>query len=282
MARQAVQLDSGSEHHGGEEGHGIDQDGHVGQVLIAQHSDVFEIVALLDEADGLLDAPAAEIGGHYRTKSPGFERGMNMNEKVEMRSTNVTRVANKVDRALRVERNGHNGGVLWCTGLPSSGKSTLAVEVEQRLFAGGYQVYVLDGDNLRHGLNADLGFSSEDRIENIRRVGELAALFAEAGFVVVCAFISPYRADRRRARKAAGEGFHEIYIKADIETCEGRDVKGLYRKARTGEIPDFTGVSAPYEAPENCELVVDTNSATVAESVALIVGYVDHQFPRNK
>ena len=201
-----------------------------------------------------------------------------MNSKFQLRSTNVTRVASKVDRVQRAERNGHAGGVIWFTGLPSVGKTTLSIAVEQQLFQIGYQVYVLDGDNLRHGLNVDLGFSPEDRVENIRRVGELAALIAEAGFIVVCAFISPYRADRRRARESTGEGFHEVYIKADVEICEQRDVKGLYRKARAGEIPDFTGISAPYEPPMRCELVVDTNNATVVESVKSIVDYVRHEF----
>ena len=202
-----------------------------------------------------------------------------MNIKVQQRSTNVTRVEYKVDRAGRAERNGHAGGVLWFTGLSSAGKSTLAVELEQRLFRIGYQVFVLDGDNLRHGLNADLGFSPEARVENIRRVGELAALFAEAGFIVVCAFISPYRADRRGAREAVGEGFHEVHIKADVAICERRDVKGLYRKARAGEITDFTGISAPYEPPDNCELVVDTGSATVSECVENLVDDVRNEFP---
>ena len=202
-----------------------------------------------------------------------------MKNKAQLRSTNVPRVTNMVHRAHRAERNGHVGGVLWFTGLPSSGKSTLAIEVEQRLFGAGYQVYVLDGDNLRQGLTADLGFSPEDRVENIRRVGEIAALFAEAGFIVVCAFISPYRADRQRAREVVVDGFHEIYIKADVEICARRDVKGLYRKAREGMVSDFTGVSAPYEPPENCELVIDTNYATISESVETLDAFVRAQFP---
>jgi adenylyl-sulfate kinase len=150
----------------------------------------------------------------------------------------------------------------------------LAIEVERALFSQGYHVYVLDGDNLRHGLNANLGFSPEDRTENIRRVGEVAALFADAGFVCVSAFISPYRADRSGARQAAGDAFHEIYVKADLETCESRDPKGLYERARRGEIRDFTGISAPYEEPESPELAVDTARQSVAESVEAILGYV--------
>ncbi len=204
---------------------------------------------------------------------------------MEVRATNVTAVAHKVGAEARWGRNGHCGGVLWLTGLSGSGKSTLAIEAERRLFDKGYQVYVLDGDNLRHGLNADLGFSPQHRDENIRRVGEVAALFAEAGFVVIAAFISPYRADRARARAAANAnaclagGFHEIHVKADLATCESRDPKGLYRKARAGEIPDFTGISAPYEAPEAPELVVDTAACDVERSVAMVLDYIDDAFP---
>ena len=197
----------------------------------------------------------------------------------EAQSTNITRVQHGVSREMRAESNGHAGGVLWFTGLSGAGKSTLAVELEQRLFHDGYQVYVLDGDNLRHGLSADLGFQQADRDENIRRVGELAALFAEAGFMVVCAFISPYAAHRRRARAASGTAFHEIYINADLETCEARDAKGLYGRARAGEIPDFTGISAPYEPPPSCELIVDTNCATVEESLAKIHDYASRTCP---
>jgi bifunctional enzyme CysN/CysC len=164
---------------------------------------------------------------------------------------------------------------MWFTGLSGAGKSTLAMEVEQRLFAKGYQVYVLDGDNVRRGLNANLGFSPDDRAENIRRVGEVAALFADAGLVCITAFISPYRDDRHRARAAAPNTFHEIFISADLETCERRDPKGLYKKARSGEIAAFTGVSAPYEAPASPELTVDTETHSVDECVAQIVVYVE-------
>lgn len=190
------------------------------------------------------------------------------------KATNIFEVQSRIDSMAREERNGHKGGVLWLTGLSGAGKSTLAIEVERALFAAGYHVYVLDGDNLRHGLNANLGFSHEDRTENIRRVGEVAALFADAGFVCVSAFISPYRADRAGARKAAGSAFHEIHVKADLATCEARDPKGLYKRARLGEIQEFTGISAPYEEPENPELAVDTGALSVAESVALILDYV--------
>ncbi|MGE5766649.1 MAG: adenylyl-sulfate kinase [Bacteroidota bacterium] len=197
---------------------------------------------------------------------------------VMVKSTNVISVEHRLTADNRAARNGHHGGVLWFTGLSGAGKSTLAMEVEQQLFAKGYQVYVLDGDNVRRGLNANLGFSPEDRTENIRRVGEAAALFADSGIICITAFISPYRVDRDRARASAPGRFHEIYIKADVETCEKRDPKGLYKRARAGEIAQFTGVSAPYEAPVAPDLVVDTSSESVAESVEQIVRYVEQAF----
>jgi len=153
--------------------------------------------------------------GALTADNPSKDQGYEMSAK----STNIFEVHSRIDRSAREDRNRHKGGVLWLTGLSGAGKSTLAIEVERALFAQGYHVYVLDGDNLRHGLNSNLGFSHQDRTENIRRVGEVAALFAEAGFVCVSAFISPYRADRRAAREAAGQSFHEIYVKADLETC---------------------------------------------------------------
>ena len=168
--------------------------------------------------------------------------------------------------------------MLWLTGLSGSGKSTLAFALEKALFVRGYQVYVLDGDNVRHGLNIDLGFTQLDRTENIRRVGEVAALFADAGFICISAFISPYRADRETARAAAKGRFHEVFIDADMETCERRDPKGLYKKARAGKIADFTGVSAPYEAPSSSDLVIPTRHNEVAASLAAAVSYVEDNF----
>ena len=199
---------------------------------------------------------------------------------ITVRATNVQRVDHEITGAERARRNGHAGGVLWFTGLSGAGKSTIAVAVERRLFDKGYQVYVLDGDNVRHGLNADLGFAPEDRAENIRRVGEVAALLARAGFVVVTAFISPYRSDRGRARAAGGEAFHEIHVKAALEVCEARDPKGLYKKARAGEIADFTGISAPYEVPEAPELEIDTGAADVAACVDQVAAYIEAKFVR--
>jgi bifunctional enzyme CysN/CysC len=202
-------------------------------------------------------------------------------ELVTVRSTNITAVAHRLTNAQRIARNGHTGGILWFTGLSGAGKSTIAMAVEQELFRRGYQTYVLDGDNVRRGLNANLSFSPEDRAENIRRVGEVAALFADAGQIVVTAFISPYRSDRDRARAAAKEHFHEIYIKASLATCEKRDPKGLYRRARSGEIAEFTGVTAPYETPESPELTVDTDRLTIEESVAAVLEYVDRNFRKS-
>ena len=198
------------------------------------------------------------------------------------RSSNVTVVDHGVSRAARARRNRHAGGVVWLTGLSGAGKSTLAVAAEDHLFRQGYQVYALDGDNVRHGLNATLSFSPEDRAENIRRVGEVAALFADAGFVVLTAFISPYRADRDRARAAAErinpEGFHEVHVRAPLEVCEARDPRGLYERARAGKIADFTGVSAPYEPPERPELTVDTGDRPVERSLRTLIDYIERHF----
>lgn len=175
----------------------------------------------------------------------------------------VSRSASLVTRAERERRAGHRGGVVWLTGLPASGKSTLAAGLERRLFDLGWRVGVFDGDNLRHGLNVDLGFSPEDRAENIRRAGEVAALMADAGMLCIAAFVSPYRADRARARAAAGGSFREVFVRATLETCVARDPKGHYARARAGLLPDFTGIGAPYETPEAPELVLDTSTDDV-------------------
>jgi adenylylsulfate kinase len=165
--------------------------------------------------------------------------------------------------------------VIWFTGLSASGKSTLAHAVENALFEMGCRTYVLDGDNIRHGLNKNLGFSPEDRTENIRRIGEVAKLFTEAGVIAMTAFISPYREDRDKAREIAGAGnFVEVYVKADLDVCESRDPKGLYKKARAGQIPEFTGISAPYEEPLNAEVVVDTGRASLEECAEKVLGYL--------
>jgi adenylylsulfate kinase len=180
-----------------------------------------------------------------------------------------------VTREDRERRQGHRGATLWFTGLSASGKSTLARALEAELFRRGASVYVLDGDNVRHGLNKDLGFSHKDRTENIRRIGEVAKLFTDYGAVVLTAFISPYRTDRDSVRALFTEGeFLEVFVDAPLSVCEERDPKGLYQKARRGEIPEFTGISAPYEAPAEPELTIPTHRLTVEESVNLLVRHL--------
>jgi len=188
---------------------------------------------------------------------------------------NIVPVRHQVTATERAARTSHHGAVLWFTGLPGSGKSTLAMALERRLFDLSWQVYTLDGDNVRRGLSADLGFSPHDREENIRRVGEVAALFADAGAICIVAFISPYRADRARARAAAGgRRFFEVYVKSALSTCERRDPKGHYRRARAGEIKDFTGVDAPYEAPEQPGIVIDTETQDIGACVERLLAFV--------
>lgn len=196
----------------------------------------------------------------------------------EQKATNITWHAHHVTRADREKLLGQKGVTVWLTGLSGSGKSTIAVNAEERLVRSGRLAYVLDGDNIRHGLNKNLGFSPADRTENIRRIGEVAKLFVDAGVIVFTSFISPYRADRELVRALHDDGrFVEVYVAASIETCEARDVKGLYKKARAGEIPEFTGISAPYEAPERPELVLDTNRQTVEESVGQLVSFLEEK-----
>ena len=193
----------------------------------------------------------------------------------EQRATHITWHAHHVTREDRERLLKQRGVTVWLTGLSGSGKSTIAVAAEQALVSQAHLAYVLDGDNIRHGLNKNLGFSPADRTENIRRIGEVAKLFSDAGLVVFTSFISPYRGDRELVRSIHPAGrFVEVYVAASIETCEGRDVKGLYRKARAGEIPEFTGISAPYEPPEKPELVLDTNRESARESVDRLVGYL--------
>src|SRR6266542_355798 len=190
------------------------------------------------------------------------------------KSQNIFWSEGKITAGERALRSGHRGAVVWFTGLSGAGKSTIAQALERELFNRAMQTYVLDGDNVRHGLNANLGFAPEDRVENIRRVSEVARLMADAGAVVVTAFISPYRMDRRRAREIALEGnaeFIEVFVEAPLEVCEARDPKNLYKKARAGEIREFTGIDAPYEAPDDPEIVVHTDEQTVDESVATIL-----------
>ena len=199
-----------------------------------------------------------------------------MNNPARRRSENVTWHDSAVTREAREDRRGHRGAVLWFTGLSASGKSTLAVEVEKALFRGGYFSYVLDGDNVRHGLNGDLGFTAKDRTENIRRIGEVAKLFAESGALCLTAFISPYREDRDRVRDLMSRSgdFVEVHVSCPVEVCEARDPKGLYKKARAGEIPNFTGIDAPYETPQSPEVVVETNLHDVETCVEQVLEYL--------
>jgi bifunctional enzyme CysN/CysC len=197
------------------------------------------------------------------------------------KSHNIYWSPGKVTAAQRAARNGHGGRVVWLTGLSASGKSTIATELERELFRLGQHVYVLDGDNMRHGLCSDLGFSPQDRKENIRRIGEAAKLFAEAGIICITAFISPYRSDRDLVRRITEPGmFVEVYVNAPLEVCERRDPKGLYAKARAHQIKEFTGISAPYEPPERPEIELPTDQLTAAESVARIIEYLQaHEKP---
>ncbi|MFS6819650.1 adenylyl-sulfate kinase [Synechococcus lacustris Tous-12m] len=190
-------------------------------------------------------------------------------------ATNIVWHEASVDRSARAQQRGHRSAILWFTGLSGSGKSSLANAVNAVLFERGLATYVLDGDNVRHGLCNDLGFSDADREENIRRIGEVAKLFLDAGVITLTAFVSPFQADRDRARALVAEGdFIEIYCAAELEVCEGRDPKGLYAKARAGVIKDFTGISSPYEQPEAPELTIDTGRQSLQESVSQVIEYL--------
>jgi len=180
-----------------------------------------------------------------------------------------------IQKGDRQRLNGHRSAIVWFTGLPGSGKSTLASRLEEKLFSRGVRTFVIDGDNVRTGLNKDLGFSAEDREENIRRIGEVARLFVEAGIMVMTAFISPYRKDREFVRDLVGKGeFIEVYVKCPLGVCEQRDVKGHYKMARQGILKHFTGIDDPYEAPEHAERVIETDQMTVDEGVDHIIGYL--------
>ncbi|WP_342601659.1 adenylyl-sulfate kinase [Peribacillus sp. FSL E2-0159] len=191
------------------------------------------------------------------------------------KSTNVTWHETSLTKALRRKQNGHESTVLWFTGLSGSGKSTIANAVAKELYNRNIRSYVLDGDNIRHGLNKDLGFSEEDRTENIRRIGEVSKLFVDSGQFVLTAFISPFRADRQIVRDLLDEGeFIEVYIKCPIEECEVRDPKGLYDKARKGIIKDFTGIDSPYEEPEQPEITLESDQYSIEECVEQVIGYL--------
>tara|TARA_Y100001968_G_scaffold297456_1_gene306439 strand:+ start:35359 stop:35985 length:627 start_codon:yes stop_codon:yes gene_type:complete len=188
------------------------------------------------------------------------------------KSKNIVWHDASVDREARAQVRGHKSAIIWFTGLSGSGKSSLANEVNRALFKAGFSTYVLDGDNIRYGLCKDLGFSDFDREENIRRIGEVAKLFVDAGIIVLTAFVSPFRADREKARQLVQQGdFLEVYCSADLQVCEKRDTKGLYKKARAGEIKEFTGVSSPYEEPNSPELIIDTGKIDLNQSTEMVI-----------
>jgi bifunctional enzyme CysN/CysC len=238
-----------------------------GPLVIDNHDHIPNLGRFVIVEDGRIRGGGTILGGVYTDRKAA-------------KSKNIFWTEGKITARQRVIRSGHRGAVVWLTGLSGAGKSTIAQALERELFHRAMHTYVLDGDNIRHGLNSNLGFSPEDREENIRRVSEVAKLMADAGAVVITAFISPYRMDRRRAREIALEGnaeFIEVFVDAPLEVCETRDPKNLYKKARAGEIRDFTGIGAPYEAPEDPEIVVHTDEQTVDESVATIL---DQLLPR--
>ena len=194
------------------------------------------------------------------------------------KATNIKWHHGKIIKEDRVKLLNQKGVTIWLTGLSGSGKSTIAVELEHALIENRHQAYILDGDNIRHGLNKNLGFSPEDRTENIRRIGEVAKLFTDAGIITIAAFISPYREDRDAVRKLLNDGeFIEVYVECPLDVCEERDTKGLYKKARAGEVKDFTGISAPYEEPLNPELTIDSSKQTVEESTRAVLNYLEEK-----
>lgn len=199
---------------------------------------------------------------------------------IEQKATNIFWHQGAITLSDRERLNGHRGFTVWFTGLSASGKSTLAVATEQGLYERGYHTYILDGDNVRHGLNKNLGFSPEDRTENIRRIGEVAGLLRDCGIINLVAFISPYRIDRQAARELNNDStFIEVFIDCPVEICEQRDPKGAYKKARQGIIKEFTGISAPYEAPENPEIHLRTDEMSEEECVQLIISYlIKHKY----
>jgi bifunctional enzyme CysN/CysC len=230
-------------------------------VVVDNHDRIPSLGRFIIADDGQICGGGIIFGGTYTDRTVA-------------KSKNIFWSEGKITRRERAAQMGHRGAVIWFTGLSGAGKSTIAQALERDLFRRGIHTYVLDGDNVRHGLNSNLGFAPEDRVENIRRVSEVAKLMADSGVVVVTAFISPYRMDRQRAREIALEGraeFIEVFVDAPLEVCEARDPKSLYKKARAGEIREFTGIDAPYESPEDPEIVVHTDRQTVEESISTIL-----------
>jgi bifunctional enzyme CysN/CysC len=232
-----------------------------GRLVIDNHDRIPNLGRFVIIDDGQICGGGTVFGGVYTDRTVA-------------KSKNIFWTEGKITAGARAIRSGHRGAVIWLTGLSGAGKSTVAQALERDLFQRGMHTYVLDGDNIRHGLNSNLGFAPDDRVENIRRVSEVAKLMADAGTVVITAFISPYRMDRSRAREIALESnaeFIEVFVDAPLEVCEARDPKNLYKKARAGQIREFTGIDAPYEAPEDPEIVVHTDRQSVEESVATIL-----------
>jgi bifunctional enzyme CysN/CysC len=232
-----------------------------GRLVIDNHDRIPNLGRFVIIDDGQICGGGTIFGGVYT-------------DRTVTKSKNIFWTEGKITANARAVRSGHRGAVVWLTGLSGAGKSTVAQSLERELFLRGMHTYVLDGDNIRHGLNSNLGFAPDDRVENIRRVSEVAKLMADAGTVVITAFISPYRMDRSRAREIALEGnaeFIEVFVDAPLAVCERRDPKNLYKKARAGQIREFTGIDAPYEAPEDPEIVVHTDRQSVDESVATIL-----------
>ena len=247
----------------------------VGRVTIQTRAPI-----VLDNHDRIANLGRFVVIDDGRICGGGIVFGGAYTDRTAVKSKNIFWTEGKITARQRALTNGHRGAVVWLTGLSGAGKSTIAQALEGELFKRAMHTYVLDGDNIRHGLNSNLGFSPEDRVENIRRVSEVAKLMADAGTVVITAFISPYRRERRRAREIALEGnaeFVEVFVDAPLAVCEERDPKNLYKKARAGEIRDFTGIDAPYEPPEDAEIVVRTDRQKLDESVATIL---DQLLPR--
>ena len=254
--------------------------GEGGKVRLVSRNDVAEVTLqmrkplVLDNHDRVAALGRFVLVDGHEVSGGGIVFGGVYTDRAAVVSQNLTWNDGTLKSGDRARRNGHKGAVVWLTGLSGAGKSTIANALERELFAQHYHSYVLDGDNVRYGLNSNLGFSPEDRLENIRRVAEVARLMADGGFVTVTAFISPYRTDRRRAREIALEGgceFIEVYVSTPLEVCERRDPKSLYKKARAGEIKQFTGIDAPYEAPDDPEIIVQTERQSVVESVTAIL-----------
>lgn len=243
--------------------------------LSHQHAGKYDVIELPNITNVIY---GRDVG--YKVEKISLGEDLEKISATEVRkSMNLTPVNHSVEVNERTKRFGHEGGIIWLTGLSGSGKSTLATALERKLFDKGYNVYMLDADNVRDGLNSNLGFSSEDRNENIRRVGEVSSLFAEAGFIVLSAFISPFHEDRQKAFNAHPTNFHEVYLSADLSTCEGRDPKGLYKKARAGKIKEFTGIDSPYEIPRKPSLIIDTKKLSIDESVDELFGYIINEIP---